>query len=60
MTSKEFDLLREKAEALDASLMTKLLFLDVIRSMERINGMITEAEIDLTKHDGHGRVELKD
>ena len=63
MTSKDFDLLREKAEALDTCssttfLKTKLLFLDVIHSMEKIENKLTAFQVNIQKHDEHGRVEL--
>jgi hypothetical protein len=60
MKSKDFDLLRDKAEALDASLMTKLLFMDVISSMEKIENKLTAFQVNIQEHDHHGRVELEE
>jgi len=64
---EDFDKLRKQASEIDsklrnhidfiqASFLTKQLFLDIINDMEKIQGMITETKIDLTKHDEYGRV----
>jgi hypothetical protein len=65
MTSKSFDLLRDKAEALDSCsssqlLKIKLLFMDVIYTMEKIHNKLTTFQVNIQQHDEQGRVKLDD
>jgi hypothetical protein len=65
LKAEDFDKLRKQAKELlepevgnghKAISLTRHLFLDIINDMEKIQGMITETKIDLTKHDDSGRV----
>jgi len=59
MDKNDFDLMRHKAsmcrdkEAGD-------LFSDVVNTLERIWNKLTSSPVDITKHDDHGRVEMKE
>lgn len=56
-SAKHFDKLREKASFVSGPMERKL-FLSVIKDMEKITNMITQAKVDIRQHDCHGRVEL--
>ena len=68
LKAEDFDKLRQQAKNLlepevgngyKAISLTRQLFMDIINDMEKIQGMITEAKVDLTKHDKHGRVKME-
>ena len=56
MDHEHFDNLRKQALEIQASTLTRALFLDVINSMEKIHNKITQVKVDLKCHDEHGRV----
>ena len=68
LKAEDFDRLRETAEGICDPVVTeayrdiivKRLFLDIINDMEKIQGMIIETKIDLTKHDENGKVTMPD
>ena len=69
LKAADFDKLRKRAKDLlgpevgnghKAISLTRHLFLDIINDMEKIQGMITETKIDLTKHDENGKVTMPD
>jgi hypothetical protein len=53
---EHFDDLRTKARDIHASNLTRNLLASIINDMEKISNMITQAEVDLTKHDENGAV----
>ena len=69
LKAKDFDKLRQQAKNLvepeigngyRAISLTRQLFLDIINDMEKIQGMIVETKVDLTKHDENGKVTMPD